>query len=193
MLAAQAVIAIQKQQAFEKIKELSIRDPLTGLYNRRYLNKVMVAEIGRASRLNSPLSVILIDADYFKTINDKFGHLIGDQVLEGLSRCFESIIRPYDVLARFGGEEFMILMSETDEEEAVALAERLRQATERAKLLPDASSLTCSFGVCTFKNISGTTPSPKELIRCADEALYLAKQEGRNQVRLHKKKRDDPL
>ncbi len=187
MLAAQAVIAIQKQQAFEKIKELSIRDPLTGLYNRRYLNKVMVSEIGRASRLKSPLSVILVDVDYFKLINDKFGHLVGDHVLQGLSSCFESIIRPYDVLARFGGEEFLILMSETDEVEAVAFAERLRQATETANFLPNGSTLTCSFGVCTFRDIQGSTLSPKELIRCADEALYLAKREGRNRVRLHRK------
>jgi len=187
MLAAQAVIAIQKQQAFEKIKQLSIRDPLTGLYNRRYLNKVMVSEIGRASRLKSPLSVILIDIDYFKLINDKFGHLLGDQVLQGLSSCFESIIRPYDVLARFGGEEFLILMSETDEVEALASAERLRHATETARMLPDGSTLTCSLGVCSFREVNGSTLSPKELIRCADEALYLAKREGRNRVVLHKK------
>ncbi|MFQ5598043.1 MAG: diguanylate cyclase [Nitrospiria bacterium] len=186
MLATQAVIAIQKQQAFEKIKELSIRDPLTGLYNRRYLNKVMTSEIGRASRLHSPLSVILIDVDYFKLVNDKFGHLIGDQLLQSLSQSYESIIRPYDVLARFGGEEFLILMSETDEVEAVASAERLRHATETGKFLPDSSSITCSVGVCTFRDINGSMLAPKEVIRCADEALYLAKREGRNRVCLHK-------
>jgi len=188
MLAAQAVIAIQKQQAFEKIKELSIRDPLTGLYNRHYFDKVMVSEIGRASRIKSPLSVIMIDVDYFKRINDKFGHLVGDQVLQGLSRSFEAIIRPYDVLARFGGDELMILLSETDEAKALATAERLRRAsTEAAHILPDDAPLTCSFGVCSIQEVNEFKLSPKQFIRYADEALYLAKRAGRNRVHLHKK------
>jgi len=182
LLATQSVIAIQKQQAFEKIKDLSIRDPLTGIYNRRYLKKVLTSEIGRATRLKHPLSIILLDIDFFKQINDRFGHLAGDHALEQLSRCFEAIIRPYDVLARFGGEEFIILMSETDEEKVFASAERLREAAEAESALPDDTSLTCSFGVSTYRAEQEKSLSPKAFIHQADLALYRAKREGRNRV-----------
>ncbi len=187
MLATQAVIAIQKQQTFERIKELSIRDPLTSLYNRRYLNKIMNSEIDRASRLNRPLSAMLIDIDHFKRVNDTYGHLVGDQVLEGLARCFESMIRPYDVLARFGGEEFIILMSETDEREAMASAERLRIAAQDSTLLPGGATLSCSIGVCTFRKTEKAAISSKQFLKHSDEALYRAKREGRNKVCLYRK------
>jgi len=182
MLATQAVIAIQKQQAFEQIKDLSIRDPLTGLYNRRYLNKVLAAEIGRALRLNRSLSLVLFDIDKFKRINDQYGHVKGDQVLQALAECFELMIRPYDVLSRFGGEEFLILMSETDEDKAIASAERLRTTAAALDLLPDGEQVTCSFGVCTLGRIEKESISPKEFIECADQALYRAKNAGRNRV-----------
>ncbi len=182
MLSTQAVIAIQKQQTFERIKELSIRDPLTSLYNRRYFNKIMVSEIDRASRLNRPLSVMLIDIDHFKQVNDNYGHPVGDQVLEGLAHCFESIVRPYDVLARFGGEEFIILMPETGETEAAASAERLRLAARESALLPEDASLSCSIGVCTFKKAKGAELTAKQFLHYADEALYRAKREGRDRV-----------
>ncbi len=182
MLATQAVIAIQKQQAFEKIKDLSIRDPLTGLYNRRYLNKVLSSEIGRALRLNRSLSLILFDIDNFKRINDQYGHVKGDHVLQALAECFELMIRPYDILSRFGGEEFLILMSETDEQKAIASAERLRTSAAALDLLPDGSQVTCSFGVCTLGRIEKESITPKEFIECADQALYRAKNAGRNRV-----------
>ena len=185
MLATQAVIAIQKQQVFEQIKDLSIRDPLTGLYNRRYLNKVLVSEIGRALRLNRPLSLILVDIDHFKKINDQYGHVTGDQVLKRLTECFELEIRPYDILSRFGGEEFLLLMSETDEHEAVALAERLRRSAIGLRLLPHNEIMSCSFGVCSLQDIKKRPVSPEAFIQCADKALYRAKNAGRNQVCLY--------
>lgn len=185
MLSTQAVIAIQKQQAFEKIKDLSIRDPLTGLYNRRYLNKVLISEIGRASRLNHPLSISLFDIDNFKQVNDRYGHATGDHVLQALSACFESMLRPYDILSRFGGEEFLILMSETGRKEASASAERLRRAIEALSLLPNGERVTCSFGVCTLWDIKKIPTTPKTFIDCADKALYQAKHEGRNRVCLY--------
>ncbi len=185
MLATQAVIAIQKQQAFEQIKDLSIRDPLTGLYNRRYLNKVLGSEIERALRLNRPLSLILFDIDKFKQVNDFYGHVMGDHVLQELSKYFESILRPYDVLSRFGGEEFVILMSETGQGEAVASAERLRKVVSELELLPDHAKVTCSFGVCTLPGTAKGAITPNEFIQYADKALYQAKHEGRNQVRFY--------
>ncbi len=180
MLATQAVIAIQKQQALEKIKDLSIRDPLTGLYNRRYLNKVLTSEISRALRLNRPLSLAMFDIDNFKQVNDQYGHVMGDHVLQGLSECFESVLRPYDILSRYGGEEFVILMSETGAEEASATSERLRGAAADLSLLPDGKKMTCSFGVCTLRDIKKTPITPKAFIECADKALYQAKNSGRN-------------
>lgn len=181
-LATLAVIAIQKQQALEEIRSLSIRDPLTGLYNRRYLSEILTAEMDRAFRMHRPLSIILIDIDHFKEVNDRYGHVVGDQVLHGLSKLFGLIIRPYDTIARYGGEEFLLLMSETDTVEAVAAAERLRVATASEKLLPEEAALTCSFGVCTLTGEEGQLPTPEELIQRADKALYEAKRAGRNRV-----------
>ena len=184
LLAAQAVIAIQRQQAFEEIKSLSIRDPLTGLYNRRYLNEILVSEMDRAHRLHRPVSIILIDVDNFKAVNDRFGHPVGDQVLHGLAKLFCKIIRPYDTVARYGGEEFLILMSETDEAEVMEVAERLRMATHSERLLPEDSPVTCSFGICTLKKDESRFPSPEEFIQRADRALYEAKRSGRDRVHI---------
>lgn len=181
LLATQAVIAIQKQQAFDQIKSLAIRDPLTGLYNRRYLNEIFRAEIDRAVRLGRPFSLMLIDIDHFKAINDRFGHLFGDQVLRGLAQLFGSHIRPYDTLTRFGGEEFLVLMPETDEREAQELAERLRTATASARLLPEETPITCSFGVTSLRQ-EPALPPPEVLVERADSALYEAKRSGRNRV-----------
>jgi len=184
LLATLAVIAIQKQQAFEEIKSLSIRDPLTGLYNRRYLNEILSSEMDRALRLHRPLSILLMDIDHFKSINDRFGHLVGDQVINAMARLFGLIIRPYDTAARYGGEEFLILMSDTDEAEALAAAERLREATASERFLPEDISVTCSFGVSTIKGEEDRLPTPEEFIHRADKALYEAKRAGRNRVHL---------
>ena len=193
MLGTQAVIAIQKQQAFEQIRNLSIRDPLTGIFNRRYLNEMIITEMDRAFRLHHPLSLLLIDIDFFKGINDQFGHLVGDQVLHDLARLFEMIIRPYDTFTRYGGEEFLILMSESNEEEALAVAERLREAAESARLLPEDATLTCSFGVSTLSQEEGRLPSPEEFIARADKALYHAKGAGRNRVHIFRLDFDSSL
>lgn len=184
LLATLAVIAIKKQQAFEEIKSLSIRDPLTGLYNRRYLNDILVTEMDRAFRLHRPLSILLMDIDHFKLVNDRFGHLVGDQVINGVARLFGLIIRPYDTAARYGGEEFLILMSETDEAEALAAAERLREATASERFLPEDTAVTCSFGISTMKGSEETLPPPEEFIHRADKALYEAKRAGRNRVHI---------
>jgi len=182
VLGTQAVIAIQKQQVFEKIKNLSIRDPLTGAYNRRYLNETFLSELGKAARLHGPLSILMIDIDHFKAVNDRFGHLAGDQVLQDLANLFDSVIRPYDTLTRFGGEEFLILMTNTDGREARVVAERLREAVASSSLLPEKVVLICSIGIGVLKPDEKTLPSQEELISRADKALYRAKAEGRNRT-----------
>lgn len=184
LLATLAVIAIQKQQAFEEIKSLSIRDPLTGLYNRRYLNEILISEMDRAFRLHRPLSILLVDIDHFKSINDRYGHLVGDQVLNGLARLFGLTIRPYDTAARYGGEEFLILMADTDEAEALAASERLRERTASERFLPEETSVTCSFGISAIKGDEDPRPTPEEFIHRADKALYEAKRAGRNRVHI---------
>lgn len=182
LLATQAVLAIQRQRAFEQIKSLSIRDPLTGLYNRRYLNEIMITELERSGRSGQPLSVIVIDIDHFKTINDRFGHLIGDRVLRDLAQVLLRFVRAYDTVTRLGGEEFVILMTQTEEEEAAALAERLRVETAGERLLPDDATVTCSFGVRTFSRDRSGERTPEALLHQADQALYEAKRTGRNRV-----------
>jgi diguanylate cyclase (GGDEF)-like protein len=182
LLAVQATIAIQKQQAFEQIKTLSIRDPGTGLYNRRYLNEILAIEMDRAFRLDRPLSMILFDLDHFKEINDRFGHLTGDMVLKELALLFGSMIRRYDIFCRFGGDEMLILMADTDLAGAEILAERLRSSAAEAKLLPEGSSLTCSFGVHTLCPAETPRPTPDDFLHRADLALYEAKSLGRNRV-----------
>ena len=193
LLATQAVIAIQKQQAFEQIKNLSTRDPLTGLYNRRYLNQIFMSEMERAIRMSRPLSIIIVDIDFFKAINDQYGHLVGDQVLRGLAGVFGRIVRPYDTFARFGGEEFLILMPETGEDEAHAVAERLRESAFSEKNLPGKTSLTCSFGVSTLRNNEVRLLTPDELLHRADKALYRAKELGRNRVEVYHLELDPPV
>ncbi|MFQ5780663.1 MAG: GGDEF domain-containing protein, partial [Nitrospiria bacterium] len=190
VLATQAVIAIQKQQAFEQIKNLSIHDPLTGIYNRRYLNKALKAEMDRALRLKHPLSIILIDIDNFKLINDQFGHLVGDQVLQDLVKLFETIIRPYDIFTRFGGEEFLIMLAESDEQKAIVLSERLRAATAKTKLSQKKIAMTCSLGVSTFWWEEEPLPSLEMVVERADKALYQAKGAGRNRTRVFDSKKN---
>jgi diguanylate cyclase (GGDEF)-like protein len=183
-LATQAVLAIQKQQAFEQIRTLSIRDPLTNLYNRRYLNEIVVGELDRAVRLRQPLSVIVVDIDHFKLINDRWGHVVGDQVLRGMAQVLSRYVRAYDTVTRFGGEEFVILMAQTGEDEALAMAERIRLETAHERLLPDEYVVTCSFGVTTLASAVPHPPTPEEFIHRADQALYEAKHAGRNCVRV---------
>ena len=182
LLAIQTTIAIQKQQAFEQIKALSVLDPVTGLFNRRYLSEIMASEIDRAYRLMRPISIILFDIDHFKGINDQYGHMIGDQILKELARLFGSMLRRYDAFCRFGGDEMLILMSDTDVFGGQIVAERLRTAAAEAELLPDGSSLTCSFGVFGLDSNGAPRLSQDDFLNRADQALYEAKTKGRNRV-----------
>ncbi|HLO25958.1 MAG TPA: diguanylate cyclase [Geobacteraceae bacterium] len=163
--------------------ELSNTDPLTGLFNRRYFMGALEKEFQRAQRKNGPLTLIILDIDHFKRINDQYGHPQGDQVLTSLAAVVQGELRRYDIIARYGGEEFIILLPETPSEEGSALAERLRAAVERMNLPSsmEGARVTISLGVSTCPS-EGIT-SVYDLIREADEALYRAKAGGRNQVR----------
>lgn len=158
-------------------EKLSITDPLTQLYNRSYLDKILSKEIPRFQRYGTPISVIMIDIDYFKEVNDLHGHLTGDMVLVELAQILKSNIRTTDTLGRWGGEEFMIICAQNDLDEAVQLADKLRLAIA-SHVFPQIGTKTASFGVATIE------PNEVELglIQRVDSALYKAKELGRNRV-----------
>ncbi len=154
-------------------------DHLTGLYNRQKFNTQLDDEIKRANRYNNPLSIIMYDIDDFKNINDTYGHDIGDEVLVSLSKLSATHLRNVDILARWGGEEFMILLPQTAIENALNIAENIRKSIERACLSESLkSTITASFGVCSF--IKGDTKNT--FLKRVDDFLYKAKDAGKNIV-----------
>ncbi|GAM09230.1 response regulator PleD [Geobacter sp. OR-1] len=166
----------------EMLKELSNTDPLTQLFNRRYMMEVLDREIQRTARKGSPISILLIDIDHFKKVNDTYGHQLGDVVLVNVANVIRKYLRTYDVAARYGGEEFVAILPETPLDEAITVAERIRAATQQSSFSNKLQSLkiTISIGVATFP-MPGLD-SVDDLIRIADEGLYRAKSEGRNRV-----------
>lgn len=178
-----AAIVIENAKLFEQTQQLALTDTLTGIYNRRYFYELAQKEFARSKRYQDPLSVIMIDLDHFKNINDRFGHLAGDQVLVQFVQRIQSELRESDLFARFGGEEFIILLPETNLGDATQVAERLREVTsDYPFLLVTAQTfLTISLGVSCFKF---TSISLDQLIDESDKALYEAKQLGRNRVRI---------
>lgn len=152
-------------------------DSLTGLYNRLYIGRFLDHETLKNRQLNTDLSVILLDIDHFKHVNDTYGHAVGDDVLKGISRVLESQVRSSDKVARWGGEEFLIVLAGTAIDEATVLAEKLRVQIENHDFL-EVPEITCSFGVAFIQ----PGDSIEQLVKRADDALYLAKEQGRNRV-----------
>jgi diguanylate cyclase (GGDEF)-like protein len=159
--------------AHENMKDLAIRDYLTGMYNRRLFMTVLEKEYYRSKRYGTPLSLIMIDLDDFKHLNDEYGHQYGDQVLKTVAEVIKRRTRDADIAARFGGEEFIVLAPGAEIEKAYNLAERLREGIAE-------TGTTASFGVAYYPNES--TRFPDDLIRLADQALYKAKTEGKDRV-----------
>ena len=173
----------QLHQELEKSQQEAQTDALTSLINRRGLEKRLELERIRARQNNSPFSIIMVDIDYFKKVNDTFGHLVGDSILRSLARMIKDHLRRNDIAARYGGEEFLILLPETDIEGAKAVGQKIRKAlsTKEWKLKKNGESIgriTVSMGVALYK-----FNEPEEsLIKRADDALYLAKNNGRDQI-----------
>jgi diguanylate cyclase (GGDEF)-like protein len=170
-------------EANHKLNELARHDPLTGLPNRRYLFEFLGQELGRARRYGEPLSVMILDIDHFKRVNDTHGHQIGDLVLEAMAETLMRHKRDADLIARYGGEEFVMVMPKTGAEGAAALAERLRRGAEELAipLEEQAIGVTVSIGTATSGPEGGELAADR-LIGIADQALYRAKNEGRNRV-----------
>ncbi|MDI6539876.1 sensor domain-containing diguanylate cyclase [Pantoea ananatis] len=168
----------------QKVFQLSITDALTGIANRRHFDEVLVREIERHKHVSAPLSVILLDVDYFKAYNDFYGHVAGDECLQAIGQILDHVITmPASLAARYGGEEFVCILSETTQNEAVKLASKIKDSIHSLKIRhlssPGADCVTCSLGVLTL-NSSGL--SPREVLNAVDLLLYSAKRAGRNRV-----------
>lgn len=183
LVANQIALAIANARLYSKTRELAIRDDLTGLFNRRHFQEVLHIEWKRAVRFRRALTVLMIDVDFFKSFNDTHGHLFGDQVLRRIAELLHRNVREVDTLARFGGEEFVVLLPDTDRAGALHVAEKLRQLVERERFpIPGEDkhqALTISLGIAGYPD---DAPQMDDLIDHADIALYDAKDSGRNRV-----------
>ncbi|MBE0697109.1 MAG: diguanylate cyclase, partial [Anaerolineaceae bacterium] len=177
----QVAISLENARLYEEVQQVAIRDSLTGLYNRRGLFEVAEREILRAQRYQRPLAVCLLDIDHFKTVNDTYGHPVGDEVLAKLANTIRQNLRGIDFVGRYGGEEFIILAVENDIKATGRLADRVCRMIAARPVSTSAGgvSITVSIGVAELSEHIRDLPA---LLQAADQALYLAKHSGRNQV-----------
>lgn len=182
IVAEQVSLSLANIQLRERLQQQSVRDPLTGLYNRRYLEESIQRELGRAKREQLPLSVIMLDLDHFKQVNDTYGHSAGDKVLIAVGELLKTALRGEDLICRFGGEEFTMILPSAGLDVTLERANQLRESIEQLSIVLDQESaitVTCSLGVATFPNHARDAQA---LLDLADGALYEAKRAGRNRV-----------
>jgi len=187
LLAKETAIAIERSLLYEEIKNLSVIDALTNLFNRRKMEEDLRNELERSKRYTRPLSILMIDIDYFKNYNDFHGHQKGDELLRKIAELLRKNLRAIDKVYRYGGEEFLVMLPEVDKEGALACAERLRRKVEQEPFEGEEQSqpsgkITISIGVASYP-LDGD--SIEKLIEAADSALYRAKALGRNRVCLY--------
>ncbi len=182
-LAVIAAVCLENCINHARLKQVGLTDALTGVNNRRYFEQRLIEACATAQRYQRPLSVLFVDVDHFKRVNDSWGHPAGDAVLRGIAQLVTGHLRNSDVLCRYGGEEFVILLPETTADAARDIAERIRHAVA-AYTFQIPSTVTISVGVTTFGHFGEELVSgmPERLLACADAALYRAKQQGRNRV-----------
>ncbi len=180
-IASSAAIALENARLYQSARESSLTDDLTGLGNYRYFCDLLEKEIERAARHGTPLSLVMLDSDSLKHINDKYGHAIGDAHLIHLADTMRAVARKSDILARYAGDEFMIILSNTTQDDALALAERLRARMESAPLMVDGHPVTAtiSLGVASVPECGRSVDA---LVRAVDAAMYEAKRQGKNRV-----------
>jgi diguanylate cyclase (GGDEF)-like protein len=181
-LAAYAAIALSNARHFERVRELSLLDDHTGLYNARHLHRTLEAEVQRAARFGRALSLVFFDLDHFKEVNDAHGHQAGSALLREVGRVLKRALRGMDIPVRYGGDEFVAVLPETGREPARGVAERIRLALRGETFLAErglAARITASFGVATWPEAG---PGAEDLLRAADRAMYRAKDEGRDRV-----------
>ncbi len=181
ILAGQFLLGFKRALLYKQVQELSITDSLTGIFTRRHFLERFNEELQRSKKFSYFLSVLMIDIDHFKDFNDRFGHLVGDIIIKATSQSIRENIRQIDMLGRYGGEEFAVILPETDKKEALFVASRIREAVfnKQIKAYDEDLKVTISIGVSVFPDDGG---SQELLIEKADQALYRAKDNGRNQV-----------
>ncbi|MBM3249468.1 MAG: diguanylate cyclase [Candidatus Omnitrophica bacterium] len=186
ILAGQFLIGIKRAYLYRKIQELAITDSLTRVFSRRYFLERFREEVERSRKQKYELSFLMVDIDHFKEINDNYGHLVGDAILREVSTTIKENIRQMDFMGRYGGEELSIVLPETDKEQAVLVAERIRKTLEskQMSIYDERLGVTISIGISTFPKDSADLG---DLIDRSDEALYQAKQSGRNRVCIYAK------
>ncbi|HWR14472.1 MAG TPA: sensor domain-containing diguanylate cyclase [Terriglobales bacterium] len=177
---------LSREHANEGLLTFAFTDYLTGLKTRGYLEQQLELEIKRCERKKAPLSLLMLDIDFFKPLNDRYGHHVGDQVLRDVSSLLTKDMREVDTVARYGGEEFVIILPETPAASAARVAQRIRKSIERSKFFAGSASsvekLTISIGIAVYPQ---DARFKRDLIECADAALYEAKSRGRNQVMMY--------
>jgi diguanylate cyclase (GGDEF)-like protein len=177
LVSAWLVYAVTEQS--RRLKDMAVKDALTGAYNRRYLELQLEQAMDSWQRYHRPASVLLVDIDFFKRINDRYGHAVGDTAIKSLVDVISSNIRSVDTLCRYGGEEFVVLLAETGAQGARTVAEKLRSLVENSRVLPE-GAMTISVGVCDVS----VADDMDHWLNLADVALYLAKHNGRNRVEM---------
>jgi diguanylate cyclase (GGDEF)-like protein len=182
LLAAMSAVSLETLWQLDEFTRRARTDQLTGLPNRRAFDEALTPALVLADRYELPLSLIMIDIDHFKTVNDSYGHAVGDAVLQSVARTVQGVIRESDLCARYGGEEIAVLLPNTPQKGAEELAERLRAAVERQPVRAEKQDVrvTASFGVAAVRE---STTARLGLFEAADAALYEAKAAGRNQVK----------
>ncbi|MBI3601046.1 MAG: diguanylate cyclase [Nitrospinae bacterium] len=178
----QAYVIIENSWLYNKVKRIAVTDSLTGIYNRGFLQESLGKEFARAGRFNLSLSFLMLDIDYFKKLNDTYGHQRGDSVLRQAAQIFKANTRDYDIVGRYGGEEFSIILQQTKLEDGIKVAERIRSSFEEYNFGDEEKPLkaTISIGISSYPDAD--IKSVEELIGKSDKALYKAKKEGRNRV-----------
>jgi diguanylate cyclase (GGDEF)-like protein len=182
MAAERCALALANVRLRQQLRDISIQDSLTGLYNRRFADEVLVRELSRADREGTTLCVVMLDLDHFKQVNDIHGHEVGDQVLQKVGRLLQASFRESDVCCRFGGEEFLVILPNSDAKGAIKHAEILRKKVKRINFIHKGmvvGNMAVSIGLATYPD---PISDPDSLVAAADTALYEAKRAGRDRV-----------
>ena len=182
LLLVPLALALNNALSHDRLQRLAALDPLTGIYNRRFGMGRLVEEFGRAVRTDTPLGVVMFDIDHFKSVNDVYGHRVGDRVLTAVAKAAKQVLREGDVLTRYGGEEFLVVLPGASTDDSAAVAERIRRIVSETKVGADGRTLSVTVSVGVTSHPRDHVDHPEELVEHADTALYRAKAAGRDRV-----------